>query len=242
MRANYTSYDVRRDEDIIRAGTHGQSNIMVLAPESADIRAAGHEGPHAFWYARVLGIYHANVIYVGDGNADYSPRRLEFLWVQWYELEDYDAGWSPRRLDRVSLPPVADEHSLGFLNPDDVLRSSHIIPLFREGLACEKGSGLSCCDLDHDHEDWKMYVINQCVLYDLSSVFRFLDPHTTGSPIGIWPCGITGDMEWDIHILIIFSNVTNLSMRFRRTSKWRIPRRGQQRVFGGVLLPWGARA
>jgi hypothetical protein len=89
--------------------------------------------------------------------------------VQWYELEDYDAGWSPRQLDRVSLLPVADEHSLGFLNPDDVLRSSHIIPLFQEGLACEKGSGLSCCNLDHDYEDWKVYVINQYVLYNLAS-------------------------------------------------------------------------
>jgi hypothetical protein len=73
MCTNYTSYDVCRDEDIIHAGTRGQSNIMVLAPESTDIRAASHEGPHAFWYACMLGIYHANVIYVGDGNTDYSP-------------------------------------------------------------------------------------------------------------------------------------------------------------------------
>jgi hypothetical protein len=74
MRTNYTSYDVRRDEDIIRAGTRGQSNLMVLAPESADIRPAGHGGHHPFWYACVLGIYHVNMIYVGDGNTDYSPR------------------------------------------------------------------------------------------------------------------------------------------------------------------------
>jgi hypothetical protein len=171
MRKNFTSYDVHRDEDIVRAGTREQSNIMVLAPESANIRATGHESQHPFWYARVLGIYHVNVIYVGEGNTDYLPRRLEFLWVRWYELEDYDAGWSRRRLDHVSFPPLTDEHSFGFLNPDDVLRACHVIPLFQQGSACERGPGLSCCDQDHDHEDWKLYAINRCVLLALSSVF-----------------------------------------------------------------------
>jgi hypothetical protein len=76
MHINYTSYDVRRDEDIVYIGARGQcNNVMVLAP--AHIRLHGHP----FWYARVLGIYHTNVIYTGEGNADFLPRRLEFLWV-----------------------------------------------------------------------------------------------------------------------------------------------------------------
>lgn len=155
MRINYTSYDVRRSEDVIHTGTSGQSNVMVLAP--ADIRRLGHP----FWYARVLGIYHVNVIYVGEGNTDYLPRRLEFLWVRWYELEDVSTSQSFQRLDRVSFPLFPDDDSFGFLDPNDVLRACHVIPGLREGLACENGPGLSCCAQDHDHTDWKSYFINR---------------------------------------------------------------------------------
>ncbi|KAF9465527.1 hypothetical protein BDZ94DRAFT_1345938 [Collybia nuda] len=34
---------------------------------------------HPFVYARVLGIYHANVIYVGSGMVKYTPSRMDFL-------------------------------------------------------------------------------------------------------------------------------------------------------------------
>jgi hypothetical protein len=165
MRINYTAYDVHCDEDVIHAGTRGNSNVIVLTPESVNI--SNPRNRH-FWYARVLGIYHVNVMYIGEGNTDYTPHRLDFLWVRWYELEDYDASWSSRRLDRVSFPKSAHEHPFGFLDPADVLRACHIIPVFREGLACTNGSGLTCCAEDHDHTDWKSYVINRWVLLNLT--------------------------------------------------------------------------
>ena len=113
---------------------------------------------HLFWYARVLGIYHVNVIYIGEGNVNYLPCRLDFLWVQWYVLEDEpDTG----QLDHVSFPPLSDNLSFRVLDPDDILQVCHIIPVFWEGLACENGPGLSFCDQDHDHKDWKSYVVNR---------------------------------------------------------------------------------
>ena len=177
MRINYTGYDVRRGEDVIHAGTNGQCNVMVLAPESAEIGPSYHENQHPFWYARVLGIYHVNVVYIGEGNADYLPCRLEFLWVRWYELEERDSGWSSRRLDRAWFMPLTDEHAFGFLDPDDVLRACHMIPVFREGLTCEKGPGISCCDQGHDHTDWKSYYINRCVSFI---------PRVCASPYNKW--------------------------------------------------------
>ena len=153
MHINYTSYDVRRDVDVISTSTTEEySNVMVLAPETICLYG------HPFWYARVLGIYHVNVVYIGEGNTDFLPRRLEFLWVRWYELED-QPGIS--RLDRLSLPPPSDSYSFGFLDPDDVLRACHTIPVYREGLACQNGPGLSCCSQEHAHTDWKSYVINR---------------------------------------------------------------------------------
>jgi len=41
---------------------------------------------HRFLYARVLGAYHANIIYTGPGMHDYNARRFDFLWVRWYEV------------------------------------------------------------------------------------------------------------------------------------------------------------
>jgi hypothetical protein len=155
MHINYTSYDVRQDQDIVYIGTRGQcNNVMVLAPEH--IRLYGHP----FWYARVLGIYHANVIYIGEGNADFLPRQLEFLWVRWYELEDQP---ETSQLARISFPPSSDDHSFGFLDPNDILRACHVIPLFRLGLACKNGPGLSSCGEDHDHTDWESYIANRWV-------------------------------------------------------------------------------
>jgi hypothetical protein len=173
MRINFTTYDVRRDEDVIHSGTHAQSNIMVLNPETSDALLSGLNNHHPFWYARVLGIYHANVIYIGEGNTDYLPRRLEFLWVRWYDLTDHNASWENRRLDSISFPPMTREDSFGFINPDDVIRACHIIPAMKAGGARSDQIGLSHCA--QDHADWKSYFVNRCVLcFELYQLFKVL--------------------------------------------------------------------
>ncbi|KAF8833706.1 hypothetical protein BDN67DRAFT_875659, partial [Paxillus ammoniavirescens] len=59
---NYTTYDVRRAQDSVNPLTN-HHNIVLLSPEPSI---------HPFCYARVLGIYHANVIYIGPGSKDYQ--------------------------------------------------------------------------------------------------------------------------------------------------------------------------
>ncbi|KIK21745.1 hypothetical protein PISMIDRAFT_103476, partial [Pisolithus microcarpus 441] len=55
---------------------------------------------HPFCYACILGIYHANVIYVSPGSRDYQSWRQDFLWVCWFELLlDQCAGWQHTALD-----------------------------------------------------------------------------------------------------------------------------------------------
>ncbi|KAG2347120.1 hypothetical protein BDR05DRAFT_945499 [Suillus weaverae] len=60
-RFNYTTYDVRRAQDIINPRT-SHCNVMVLQAAN-DV---GHLG-HKFIYSKVLGIFHVNVIYTGSG-------------------------------------------------------------------------------------------------------------------------------------------------------------------------------
>ncbi|KAG6915518.1 hypothetical protein DXG01_011049 [Tephrocybe rancida] len=149
MRVHYTSYDVRRSADVINVNT-SHCNVMAVNPDFT-----GNDGiEHPYLYARVLGIYHANVIYLGNGRADHHPRRIEFLWVRWYTFE----GNQPRRLERLSFPPPADEHSFGFIAPNDVLRGSHLAPGFSRGKPSHEQRG-ALSVWARDHEDWQFYYV-----------------------------------------------------------------------------------
>ena len=149
---NYTTYDVRRGQDVINPNT-SHHNVMVLA-QPDDSR-----GP--FWYARVLGIYHANIFYTGPGMLDYRPRRMEFLWVRWYSNSGATHSWDACQLDRVQFPPVAQENAFEFIDPQAVLRACHIIPAFSAGKRHADGIGLSRCA--KDSQDWNSYYVMRYV-------------------------------------------------------------------------------
>lgn len=154
MRVNYTTYDVRRSEDVVHVNT-SHRHVMVL--NSAFQK---DETEHPFLYARVLGIFHANVAYIGSGNIDFHPRRAEFLWVRWLTpVRDSLSGWKSRRLDRVHFPPLVGGESFGFLDPADVLRACHLIPCFMEGKSHLGAVGSS--HWAEDREDWHSYYINR---------------------------------------------------------------------------------
>jgi hypothetical protein len=90
--------------------------------------------PHHFLYARVLGGYHVNAIYTGPGMHDFESRRFDFLWVRWFEVVNPgSSGWSNSKLDSVRFPPMNENRSFGFVDPKDVLRGCHILPVFAKG-------------------------------------------------------------------------------------------------------------
>jgi hypothetical protein len=156
MRVNYTTYNVRRSQDVLHAFT-SHRDIMVLAGSTDGGEAAND---HPFSYARVLGIYHANVVYKGPGMVNYQPQRLEFLWVRWYRtVETLSAGWSARKLDLIQFPSMTEEDAFGFVDPSDVLRCCHIIPAFARGKSHADGKGLSRCA--QDSSDWVAYYVNR---------------------------------------------------------------------------------
>ncbi|GBE90070.1 hypothetical protein SCP_1800920 [Sparassis crispa] len=161
LKVNYTTYDVRRSHDIINPSTDNR-DILLLA-RFDDLEDA--TSMHPFLYARVLGIYHVNVVYTGTGMADYTPRRLDFLWVRWFQYVGDSRNWSQHKLDTVEFPPMADEETFGFIDPDDVLRACHIIPTFKGGKIHADEIGLSHCA--NDAEDWRFYHVNRFVDRDM---------------------------------------------------------------------------
>jgi hypothetical protein len=157
LHINYTTYDVQRSQDIVNAST-SHCNVMVLADQSDDPNA----DVHPFCYARVIGVYHVNVVYVGPGMLDYQPRRMEFLWVRWYQaFGATNPGWRGCRLDCIHFQPVTDEDAFGFIDPSDVLRGCHVCPSFARGKVHPDGRGLSRCA--RDSLDWAAYYVNRCV-------------------------------------------------------------------------------
>ena len=115
-----------------------------------------------FLYARVLGAYHANVIYTGPGMCDYETRRFDFLWVRWLEVVNpASSGWEASKLDSVRFPPMHEEASFGFVDPKDVLRGCHITPAFAKGRCHRNGVGVSRCAKDGN--DYTLYYVGRYV-------------------------------------------------------------------------------
>lgn len=130
MRLNYTTYDVRREEETISPRT--RPNVMVPSPD-INLDTGTSISGHPFAYARVLAIFHAEVMYSPPGTLP-KQHVMEFLWVHWFRLDSqYKAGFKHKRLYRLELIPTDDATAFSFLNPDDVIRGSHLIPSFAHG-------------------------------------------------------------------------------------------------------------
>jgi hypothetical protein len=171
MRVNYTTYDVRRDSDIIHVGT--DSTIVMLQAESP---SGDNTNIHPFFYARVIGIYHA---FVSDLSAPGSTAvRMDLLFVRWLGIDtEWRSGWDARRLDRVGFVHGSDPAAFGFLDPASVIRGCHLIPNFAEG----RTSRLLRCSLlargmeTTDDLDWNTFYVNRCAF---CCVFAILNAHS----------------------------------------------------------------
>jgi hypothetical protein len=78
LQVNYMTYDVRQDSDTIKPDTY--LDVMVKSPETG-------LGSQPYWYARVIGIFHAVVSSSHPGVKRRSREWMEFLWVQWFGIE-----------------------------------------------------------------------------------------------------------------------------------------------------------
>ncbi|KAF5325806.1 hypothetical protein D9611_000607 [Ephemerocybe angulata] len=165
MRTSYTTYDLRRTEDIIHVDTP-QSNAMLLnAAYNANAQGASEATEHPYLYAKVLGIFHADVTYVGalpDGTRNYTSHRLEFLWVRWYEVISEPAG--DFMLDRLRLCPLHSPTALQFIEPADVLRAVHIVPRFSQGRV-EDPESVKSRWINNEVYPWNEYCLNRSVKF-----------------------------------------------------------------------------
>ncbi|KAI0822396.1 hypothetical protein BC628DRAFT_1317041, partial [Trametes gibbosa] len=130
MQVNFTTYDVRRAQDMVHIGTD-HCHMMVQANEDqsdltdfngrSSVSGESASDPTLFWYAQVLGIYHVNVLDTRKARTT-SPERLEFLHIRWFGRDpDWRCGWQAKRLERIGFVPESDGSAFDFLDPANVI-------------------------------------------------------------------------------------------------------------------------
>lgn len=160
---NYTTYDVRRDQDTINAKSD-RCHVMVKSDET-DVDGLA---PHPYWYARVLGVFHVNVH--PPGTHSRVPRRYEVLWVRWLGRDpEWESGPRHLRLDRIGYVPQHYPEAFGFLDPAHVLRACHLIPAFALGKTTSMlGPSTARDSIDGD---WLNYYVMRSVQFLYSILF-----------------------------------------------------------------------
>lgn len=147
MRVNYTTYDMKREQDSINPRT--RPPIMLESRGDAD--------EHPYLYAWVLGIFHA-FVRLKSAYAPFEP--VEFLWVRWLDHnKKYRSGWKAKRHPRVEFVPHTDRDAFGFLDTQDVLRAAHLIPAFHYGRTTDLLPPSVIRAEKENDEDWKAFYV-----------------------------------------------------------------------------------
>ena len=153
-RVYYTSYDLQWACDTVNPHTH--PDIMLQSPTT--------EG-EPYWYARVLGIYHANVWAENSAICGgRNTRHMDFLWVHWFgEEPGYCSGFRQVHLPKIGFVESTDDFAFSFVDPANVVRGCHLIPAFSAGQSTDL--------LPHSHstarranpgdvDDWLNFYVN----------------------------------------------------------------------------------
>ena len=171
MTVNYTSYDIRRDYDLVNPRSH--PDIMVVSPDSET------NDTSPFWYARVLKIYHVDVWTSHPDVRDHSTHSINILWVRWFGSEPrYNWGFSRSRLPKIGFVEWNDPFAFTFLDPAHVVRGCHLIPAFAEGrtsILLPEGKSVARVLVAEETDDWLNFYVGMCVMTRVTVCIDKLD-------------------------------------------------------------------
>ena len=151
---NYTAYDIRRDRDTVNITN--RPYVMIRSPEVGD-------NIHPYWYAQVLGIYHAPVSTTHPAAQKHSAQQVQFLWVRWLGAEPgHRSGSQVTRLPKIGFVEATDDNAFEFLDPDLIIRGSHLIPAFHFGRTSNlmPYDGPTVARAVGETDDWVNFYVN----------------------------------------------------------------------------------
>ena len=114
---------------------------------------------HPFWYGRIIGIFHARVLYLQSRSYAPEIRHIAFLYVRWFGRDtSFHSGFKHKRYPRIGFDDP--QYAFTFLDPDQVIRGVHLIPGFAHGKSSNNlGPSLARLPADKD-EDWLYFYVN----------------------------------------------------------------------------------
>ncbi|KAF7296983.1 hypothetical protein MIND_00930500 [Mycena indigotica] len=155
LRVNFTTYDLRRDQDVINPQSR---KFCIVAGQDPQDR-------HELWYGEVLGIFHTRVLLADQPN---KARRMEFLWMRWLQRDvTYRCGLKAKRLPRVHYMPHDVPDTFGFLDPSDIIHGCHLIPAFAHGHTTQYLPKSMARQASEQDKDWKYFYVNMVVNRDM---------------------------------------------------------------------------
>ncbi len=135
---------------------------MVLANDSEA------ETVHPYWYARIIGLFHANICY-NDPDGDHEDRqmfRVDFAWVRWYGFDSgHHSGFTAKRPHHVGFVNGNDSGAFGFLDPDDIIRAVHLLPVYRLGQTAEFLPPSIARRPEENNQDYEWYSVDMYVIF-----------------------------------------------------------------------------
>ena len=147
MSIYYTTYDLRRGKD--RVNMRNRSHIMTLS----------HDRIHPYAYTRVLGIFRLDILH---GPTMSGEDRMDVLWVHWFKIDKtHRAGWKAKQLYQIKYIPALEDDTFGFLDPNDIVRGSHLIGGFNLGHQSHSPSDPASTWDPEKESNWKTYYVNQ---------------------------------------------------------------------------------
>ena len=157
MRVNYTTYDVRRGQDSL--SSRKRSDIMMLARESDE--SSDVTPLHPFEYARIIGIFHVDIVHQAPGEYMPTTTSIEIVWVRRFSIDTtFSAGFKKKRLHRLKFLSSSDPDAFGFIHPDEIIRGAHLIPAFHYGGTKEYLSGISLARNEDETDDYRYFYVN----------------------------------------------------------------------------------
>ena len=142
---------------------------MVHSPEVGD-------KTHPYWYAKVLGIYHAVAPTTHPAATTHSAQAMQFLWVRWLGVEPgHRSGSRVARLPRIGFVEATDGDAFGFLDPELVIRGSHLIPAFHFGRTRDlmPYDGPTAARSVDENDDWLNFYVNMYAFLTITSQGEF---------------------------------------------------------------------
>ncbi|KXN93275.1 hypothetical protein AN958_00198, partial [Leucoagaricus sp. SymC.cos] len=132
---------------------------------------------HPFWYAQVIGIFHAVVQHRGSNSRDLRWKPIEFLWVRWLGTEhNYVSGRHVAKLPKIGFVPTDEpkDYPFSFLDPSLVIRGCHLLPAFVEGRSTRlmPYEGPTEARPSGEVDDWVNYYVN--IFVDRDMFMRFI--------------------------------------------------------------------